>query len=274
LVIEQFSRYSPRMGDFARRAFRENWIDAEPRNGKRDGAFCMPLRRDESRVLTNYQPGFKSVLTLAHELGHGYHNVNLSRQTVMNRDTPMTLAETSSIFCETIVRSAMLQQAGPHEQVRILEGALMNACQVVVDVSSRFIFESRVFEQRARRELSVDELCGLMVEAQKETFGDGLDMEEMHPYMWAAKVHYYNAHNSFYNFPYTFGLLFGLGLYAIYQKDPEGFKTGYDELLSSTGLAGPAELAKRMGIDIRSTAFWTASLDTIREDIRRFEALA
>ena len=186
----------------------------------------------------------------------------------------MTLAETSSIFCETIVRNAMLQKINPQEQVQILEGALMNACQLVVDVTSRFLFERRVIEQRARRELSVDELCGIMTEAQLETYGDGLDLKVLHPWMWAAKVHYYNTRNSFYNFPYTFGFLFGLGLYARYLQNPVEFKKGYDNLLASTGLASPAVLAKRMGIDIHSLEFWTSSLDMIRKDIDRFEGLA
>ncbi|HEX9374338.1 MAG TPA: M3 family oligoendopeptidase, partial [Roseiflexaceae bacterium] len=273
-IVEQFGAYSQRMSDFAARAFRESWVDAEPRPGKRDGAFCMPLRRDESRVLANYQPGFKSVLTLAHELGHGYHNMNLARQPALNRDTPSTLAETASIFCETIVRNAVMQSAGPEEQVEILEGALVNACQVVVDITSRFLFESRVFAGREQRELSVDELCTIMLESQRETYGDGLDSQALHPYMWAAKGHYYSTGNSFYNFPYMFGLLFGLGLYARYQRDPEEFKVGYDELLASTGLADAATLAARLEIDTRSPEFWRASLDIIRADVDRFEALA
>jgi pepF/M3 family oligoendopeptidase len=273
-IVEQFGSYSQRMSDFAARAFRENWIDAEPRPGKRDGAFCMPLRRDESRILSNYQPGFKSVLTLAHELGHGYHNLNLARRPELNRDTPSTLAETASIFCETIVRHAVMRHAGPQEQAEILEGALMNACQVVVDITSRFLFESRVFDGRRQRDLSIDELCALMEQSQRETYGDGLDQQALHPYMWAAKGHYYNTGNSFYNFPYMFGLLFGLGLYAIYQRDPEAFQAGYDDLLASTGMADAATLAARMQIDTRSPAFWRASLDIIRADIDRFEALA
>jgi oligoendopeptidase F len=273
-IIEQFGSYSQRMSDFAARAFHEHWIDAEPRPGKRDGAFCMPLRKDESRILSNYQPGFKSVLTLAHELGHGYHNLNLARRPALNRDTPSTLAETASIFCETIVRSAVMQQAGPQEQAEILEGALVNACQIVVDITSRFLFESRVFDRRQQRDLSIEELCAIMEQAQRETYGDGLDQNVLHPYMWAAKGHYYNTGNSFYNFPYMFGLLFGLGLYALYQQDPEKFKTGYDDLLASTGMADAATLAERMNIDIHSPAFWRASLDTIRADIDRFEALA
>jgi oligoendopeptidase F len=273
-IVEKFGSYSQRMSDFAARAFRENWIDAEPRPGKRDGAFCMPLRGEESRILSNYQPGFKSVLTLAHELGHGYHNLNLARHPNLNRDTPSTLAETASIFCETIVRHAVMQHAGPQEQIEILEGALMSACQVVVDITSRFLFESRVFDRRRQRDLSIDELCAIMEQAQRETYGDGLDQDVLHPYMWAAKGHYYNTGNSFYNFPYMFGLLFGTGLYAIYQHDPAAFQIGYDDLLASTGMADAATLAARMQIDTRSPTFWHASLDIIRADIDRFEALA
>ena len=273
-ITEQFGGYSERMHDCAARAFRERWIDAEPRPGKRDGAFCMRLRGEESRILANYQPSFKSVLTLAHELGHGYHNTNLARHPALNRSTPMTLAETASIFCETIVRNAVMRSAAPAEQAEILESSLVNACQVVVDITSRFEFERRVFEQRQARELSIDELCAIMRDAQLATYGDGLDPDALHPFMWAAKGHYYNAANSFYNFPYMFGLLFGLGLYARYQNDPEGFKVGYDDLLASTGLDSAAALAERMEIDIRSPAFWRASLDTIRAEIDRFEHLA
>ncbi len=273
-IVAQFGSYSGRMRDFAARAFRERWIDAEPRPGKRDGAFCMPLRRDESRILANYQPSFKSVSTLAHELGHGYHNTNLARHPELNRDTPMTLAETASIFCETIVRNAALAAAAPAEQAEILEGALMNSCQVVVDITSRFLFEQQVFERRPARELSVDELCAAMRDAQLATYGDALDPDALHPFMWAAKPHYYSTGNSFYNYPYMFGLLFGLGLYARYRRDPEAFKLGYDELLASTGLADAATLAGRMEIDIRSIDFWRASLGIIRADVDRFEALA
>jgi pepF/M3 family oligoendopeptidase len=272
-IVEQFGSYSQRMSDFAARAFREHWIDAEPRPGKRDGAFCMALRGEESRILSNYQPGFKSVLTLAHELGHGYHNLNLARRPELNRDTPSTLAETASIFCETIVRNAVLRHAGPQEQVEILEGALVNACQIVVDITSRFLFEQRVFDGRRQRDLAIEELCALMEQSQRETYGDGLNQALLHPYMWAAKGHYYSTGNSFYNFPYMFGLLFGMGLYAIYQQDPATFQVGYDDLLASTGMADAATLAARMGIDTRAPEFWRASLDIIRADIDRFEAL-
>src|SRR5947199_6827038 len=273
-IVEQFGAYSARLADFAARAFREHWIDAEPRAGKVDGAFCMPLFRDESRVLANYKPSYDGMSTLAHELGHGYHNLNLAQRTALPRDTPMALAETASIFCETIIRSAALQRAGTQEQIAILEASLQGSCQVVVDITSRFLFEQRLFEKRKQRELSIDELNALMLEAQSETYGDGLDEHALHPYMWAMKPHYYSTELSFYNYPYIFGLLFGLGLYARYQQDPETFKTGYDDLLSSTGLADAATLAERFGIDIHSTDFWRASLAIIRADIERFEALS
>ena len=210
---------------------------------------------------------------LAHELGHGYHNLNLAQRTMLQRDTPMTLAETASIFCETIVREAALRKADKQEQIMILEASLQGSCQVVVDITSRFLFEQRVFEARKQRELSIDELNTLMLEAQRETYGDGLDESRLHPYMWAMKPHYYSTEVSFYNYPYMFGLLFGLGLYAQYQQDPEQFKQGYDDLLSSTGLADAATLAAQFGIDIRAADFWRASLDIVRGDIDRFEEL-
>jgi pepF/M3 family oligoendopeptidase len=272
-IIDKFGDYSSKLSNFAARAFRENWIDAEPRAGKVDGAYCTPLRRDESRVFANFKPSFNGVSTLAHELGHGYHNLNLASRTTLQKETPMTLAETASIFCETIITHAALAKADKDEQIAILESSLQNSCQVVIDILSRFLFENRAFERRKSRELSVDEFNALMEEAQKETYGDGLDETQLHPYMWAMKPHYYSTHFSFYNYPYMFGLLFGLGLYARYQQDPESFKTGYDDLLSSTGLGDAATLAARFGIDIRSAAFWRSSLDIVRKDIALFEEL-
>lgn len=273
-IVEKFGSYSQKLSTFAARAFDENWIDAEPRPGKVDGAYCTLLRKDESRVFANFKPSFNGVSTLAHELGHGYHNLNLASRTKLQKNTPMTLAETASIFCETIIRRAALEKAEREEQVAILEASLQGSCQVVVDIFSRFLFERRVFEQREERDLSIDELNSLMMEAQRETYGDGLDEELLHPYMWAMKPHYYSSRLSFYNYPYMFGLLFGLGLYSRYQQDPEAFKTGYDDLLSSTGLSDAATLAARFGIDIRSVDFWRSSLDIVRKDIDLFEELA
>lgn len=272
-IVEQFGTYSERMRDYAERAFRENWIDAEPREGKRDGAFCMSVRGDESRIMANFTPAYLGVSTIAHELGHGYHNINLAQRTEIQKSTPMTLAETASIFCETIVREGALQEASAaEEQLEILEDSLQEAAGIVVDILSRFLFESRLFEARRERELSVAELCDLMLQAQRETYGDGVDPDTLHPYMWAMKPHYYFS--AFYNYPYTFGMLFGLGLYARYEAKPNEFRAGYDDLLSSTGMADAAELASRFGIDIRSPEFWRGSLDVVRGEIDRYCASA
>lgn len=272
-IVEQFGTYSPKLSDYAARAFNEGWIDAEPRPGKRDGAFCMLLRRDESRIFANYKPAFSGMSTLAHELGHGYHNLNLAQRTMLQHSTPMTLAETASIFCQTIINHALLDKSDRDEQIAILDESLQDACQIVVDITSRFLFEQRAFAARQSRELSVDELNSLMVQSQRDTYGDGIDEATLHPYMWAVKGHYYSTAQSYYNFPYMFGLLFGLGLYAQYQQDPDAFRASYDDLLSSTGLADAATLAQRFGIDIRTPPFWRASLDIVRADIDRFAEL-
>lgn len=271
-VADQFRGYSEKMGAFAERTYREAWIDVFPKAGKVDGAFCSGFRKDESRVLMNFKPSFGSVSTLAHELGHAYHGLCLAERTPLQQRTPMTLAETASIFCETIIRQAGLATGTPEERLTILEASLQGSCQVVVDITSRFLFEQSVFEKRKARDLSAAELCEAMRDAQLQTYGDGLDPKFLHPYMWAAKPHYYSTY-SFYNFPYMFGLLFALGLYAVYQREPAGFQARYDDLLSSTGMADAATLSARFGIDIRSIDFWRGSLDQIRGDIDAFEKL-
>jgi oligoendopeptidase F len=271
-IIEQFATYSQKLSDFARRAFEERWIDAPPQPGKHDGAYCMRLRRDESRILTNYKPSFSGMGTLAHELGHAYHNLCLAERTYLQRLTPATLAETASIFCNTIIDQAALRGADREEQIAILEASLQGACQVVVDITSRYLFEKAVFERRAERELSARELCEIMRDAQLQTYGDGLDENALHPYMWAAKPHYYGS--AFYNYPYMFGLLFGLGLYALYLDDPDGFRARYDDLLSRTGMADAPTLAAEFGFDLRTPNFWRGAFDTIRQNIDRFETLA
>jgi len=270
-VIEQFGTYSDKLANMAKRAFEEHWIDAEPRNGKRGGAFCMWLRKEESRILANYQPAYGGMGTLAHELGHAYHNFVRAPRTYIQRQTPMTLAETASTFCETIVREAALARADHQEKLTILEASLQDSLQIIVDITSRFLFESEVFKKRKEQELSAETFNALMLEAQRATYADGLDQEQLHPYMWAVKPHYYDS--TFYNFPYMFGLLFSLGLYTRYRDNPTTFKRGYDTLLSSTGMANATELAARFDFDLHAADFWRGSLDLIRTDIDRFEAL-
>jgi pepF/M3 family oligoendopeptidase len=270
-LVEQFSAYSDRLAAFAQRAFDERWIDAAPRPGKVGGAFCMWIKDDQSRVLANYQPSYDGVSTIAHELGHAYHNLCKAPRTPLQRSTPMTLAETASTFCETIIRDPAMSRVSAGEALGILDAYIQGVAQVVVDITSRFLFEQRVLERRKERELAPEEFCELMLETQRETYGDGLDGTQLHPYMWAAKGHYYGS--TFYNFPYMFGQLFGTGLYARYKTDPDAFRGGYDDLLSSTGMEDAATLAARFGIDTRSTDFWASSLQLVSADIDRFEKL-
>lgn len=271
-ILGNFGKFSPRLMGLAKRAFERNWIDAEQRPGKRAGAFCaeIPLT-DESRILCNFDGSLDQVSTVAHELGHAFHNECLVGKTPLNALTPMTLAETASIFCETIIIDAALAQAKTaDERLAILETELIGATQVIVDITSRFIFEKEVFERRANAELSPEDLCDAMLRAQKETYGDGLDESYMHKYMWTWKPHYYSAGLSFYNFPYAFGQLFALGLYSIYQKRGAAFVPEYEQLLASTGEGNAADLAARFGINIRDKAFWKSSLDVIGAKIEQY----
>lgn len=270
-VRQAFGSYSPALRAMAERAFGERWIDAAPRRGKVGGAFCMPFVEDRSLVLLNWSPSADAVQTLAHELGHAYHNTQLAHRTPLQRQLPMALAETASIFCETLVVEEGLRQAQGAERLALLDVNLVGATQVVVDIRSRVLFEQRLFERRAQRALSPRELCDLMVAAEREAYGDGLDPDTVHPYMWAVKPHYYSSH--FYNWPYTFGLLFGLGLFARYRQDPEAFQVGYDDALSRVGMASAEELGASFGADVTDEAFWAASLATLTARVDEYEQL-
>jgi pepF/M3 family oligoendopeptidase len=274
-IVAQFGTFSDRLAAFAQHAFEARWIDAEPRDGKRGGAFCTGLTSiEESRILCKFDGSLGQVLTVAHELGHAYHNDCYRGKNPLQRRTPMTLAETASIFNETIITDALLREAqDPEERLAILETFLTSASQVIVDIYSRYLFEREVFERRAGAELSADEFCELMLWAQGETYGDGLDPDHRHAYMWAWKPHYYRPGLSFYNFPYAFGLLFGLGLYHVYQERGSAFLADYDQLLRSSGEGRAAELAGRFGIDIRARAFWQGSLSLIEDRIDQYLTL-
>ena len=275
LILDRFGTFSHRLQALARRAFDKGWIDAEPRDGKRGGAFCMGVPAvEESRILCNFDGSLDQLSTLAHELGHAYHNECRKGKSMLQRVTPMTLAETASILAQTLVTNALLAEAtDPPEELAILESYLIDAGQIVVDIYSRYLFEKAVFQRRPEGELSAEDFCDLMVDAQGKSYGDGLDSRYLHPYMWAWKPHYYYPDLSFYNFPYTFGMLFGLGLYTVYEELGDEFVPAYDELLSRTGEARPAELAARFGIDIRDRGFWESSMARIEERIERYLAL-
>ncbi len=270
-IVKHFRSFSDQLADFADHAFKNRWIDAEAREGKRGGAFCANLRSiKESRILTNFTERFNDVSTIAHELGHGYHGACLKNETYLNTHYPMPLAETASILCETIIHDAAIQSLEDDEAFAILEGGLSHAGQIIIDIYSRFLFESEVFKQREEGSLSVNQLNEIMMNAQKEAYGDGLDHHYLHPYMWMNKPHYYYASLNFYNFPYAFGMLFAKGLYAEYLERGEEFVKEYDHLLSVTGKMDIVDVAKMMNIDVRSPAFWRSSLKLIELDIEAF----
>lgn len=274
-VEENFRSFSENLGNFARKAFNQNWIDVLPKEGKRSGAFCSSIRTlKESRILLNYGDSFSDVITMAHELGHGFHGQCLRNETAYNTRYPMPLAETASTFCETIVKKAAIKQADPLTAFSILETEISDATQVIVDIYSRYLFETTLFNHREESPLTVEEIKNAMLEAQREAYGDGLDPNFLHPYMWTWKPHYYYADTHFYNFPYAFGLLFAKGLYAAYLEKPETFPEEYEKLLALTGKMNIADVTKAAHIDVHDINFWRASLKTIEEDIEAFIKLS
>ncbi len=271
-VVSRFSSFDPVMGDFARSAFDSSWIDAEPRPGKVGGAYCtdFPLI-GESRILCNDEGSYYTLSTVAHELGHAYHHDCVKDLPGQLKAYPMTLAETASIFAETIVLEDALAGAESGERIALIEFFLRDACQVVVDILSRFYFERDVFERRSAGELSPEELCSIMSNAQKRTYGNSVDPG--HPYMWAAKGHYYYSNISFYNYPYAFGLLFGLGLYGMYRAGGKSFAKRYREILRTTGSASIEDVAARAGVPSLSGDFWGKGLALVEERVKAFEGM-
>ena len=271
-IAGKFSLFSPDLGDFARRAAVERWIDAEPRKGKIGGAYCIGLG-GESRIFCNFDGTFSSVSTLAHELGHAYHHEVLKDAAPLLRSYPMTLAETASIFSETIVMDGALETAPPEERLYLVEQHLQDSGQVVVDILSRFNFEKELFARRERGSLSPEDLSLAMRRAQRETYGPVLDEEYQHPYMWAVKGHYYRQDLAFYNFPYAFGLLFALGLAARYRTEGPGFAAVYRKILAAAGSHSAVETARLAGFDLETPGFWRAGVEKIAGYVDIFEGM-
>lgn len=274
-VVDKFRTFSDNLANFAQKTMNNNWIDVMPKEGKVGGAFCAGIHYlGESRILLNYGNSFSDVVTMAHELGHGFHGECLKDESVLNTEYPMPIAETASTFCETIVKKAAIKEADKITALAILESEISDCNQVIVDIYSRFLFEKSLFEARKESALTVDQIKKLMLDAQREAYGDGLDPEYLHPYMWTWKPHYYYANSNFYNFPYAFGLLFAKGLYAEYLKKGSEFSSEYENLLSITGKHNIADITKEVGIDIHNKEFWKSSLRTIEEDIDKFMELS
>lgn len=274
-ILDVYGSFSEPLKKMAENAFSQRWIDFFPKEGKVGGAFCAALPKyHQCRVLTNFTGSLSDVQTLAHELGHAYHDMVIEKNAPLNQNYPMPLAETASILCQTLMAKKMFQDMQtPMDQLTVLEQSLQEDTQCVVDILSRFLFENKVLATPIHKPLSAKEMCQMMLDAQEESYGDGLDKEFRHPYMWLCKSHYYSAGYSFYNWPYAFGLLFGKGLYKQYLKDKDSFVKNYDVMLQNTSLMPAEEVAAGMGIDITNKDFWLESLSAIEEDIDIFECL-
>lgn len=279
-VIEKFGSFSEDMGDFARKAFENGWIDAEVRQGKVGGAYDEDFPKGhQSRVLTNFTGSFSDVITLSHELGHAYHFSCMKNKAPLFFNYPMTLAESASTFAETIVKQDMLSQSSGFDRIKILDIDLTDASQVLVDILCRYYFEQSVFDEKQSGELSAEDFCRLMQQAQERTYGDGLNSkrnkndsnyEERHDLMWAVKCHYYITDLDFYNFPYAFGQLFAAGLYARSKKEGPEFAKVYAEILSNTGSMSCEELCKQAGFDITTKEFWDSGISMYAEEVKEF----
>ena len=269
-LVAQFEGFNPDEAKMIADAFDQEWIDFFPREGKAGGAFCAGVEAiGQSRILTNFDGAFGDVVTLAHELGHAWHNECIKDHRVLNHDYSMPLAETASTFNECVVMaSAIKKAADDQEKLALIESQLQDATQIICDIYSRFRFEKSVFEKRPEEFMHADTLCGLMLDAQKASYGDGLDPETLHPYMWVCKGHYYGP--TFYNFPYAFGGLFARGLYAQYEKEGQSFIPKYTKLLHTTPVATAENVAKVADIDLTDKDFWRGALQTIADQIDLF----
>ena len=266
-LVKQFSTFDEELTQMVATAFDDAWIDFFPRDGKRGGAFCSNVRKiGQSRILTNYDGMFTDVVTLAHELGHAFHNQCVRDHRPLNQGYSMPVAETASTFNECVVMNAAIASAAnKEEKIALIESQLQDATQIICDIYSRYRFETMVFANREKRFMNADTFCGFMLEAQKQSYGDGLDHSVLHPYMWVCKNHYYGP--TFYNFPYAFGGLFARGLYAQYEKEGAAFVPKYKKLLHTTPVATVEDTAKVADIDLTDKNFWRGALQTIADKI-------
>ena len=269
-LVNLFAEFDDELSQMIATAFDNAWIDFYPRDGKAGGAFCAGVEcLGESRILTNFDGMFGDVVTLAHELGHAFHNQCIKDHRPLNQDYSMPLAETASTFNECVVMaSAIAKAADKDEKIALIESQLQDITQVICDIYSRFRFEAAVFENREEKFMDAATLCSFMEEAQKQSYGDGLDHNCLHPYMWVCKSHYYGP--TFYNFPYAFGALFARGLYAQYEKEGAAFVPKYKKLLYTTAIATAENTAKVADIDLTDKEFWRAALQTVADQIDTF----
>ena len=272
-LVELFSHFDDELSGMVARAFDEEWIDFYPRSGKAGGAFCSGVSCiGQSRILTNFDGTLGDVVTLAHELGHAFHNQCIADHRPLNHDYSMPVAETASTFNECVVMNhAIAQAADDAEKLNLIESQLQDVTQIIVDIYSRYRFEDAVLRRRKEEFMGAEELCRIMLQAQADSYGDGLDSALRHPYMWLCKSHYYGS--TFYNFPYAFGGLFARGLYAKYAQEGASFVPIYKKLLHTTTVATAEDAAKVAGIDLTDKEFWLSALAEVEEKIDMFCAL-
>ncbi|MED4130243.1 M3 family oligoendopeptidase [Shouchella miscanthi] len=273
LIIKHFNRFSPKMAEFAEMALREGWVEAENRSGKRPGGFCtnFPMNK-ETRIFMTYDGSMSNVATLAHELGHAYHSWCLKDNDVQSqKQYPMSIAETASTFAEMIVADALVDEAESSDVKKmLLENKLSRSLAFFMNIHSRFLFETRFYEERKNGMVPTERLNELMVDAQKEAYGDKLSSYD--PYFWASKLHFHITGQPFYNFPYTFGYLFSMGIYARALKSETSFESAYISLLQDSGSMTVEALAeKHLNVDLTKPDFWQEAIDVVLEDIRKFQ---
>ncbi|MDF2485124.1 MAG: hypothetical protein K0R46_1292 [Herbinix sp.] len=274
-LLKHFRSFSDDLADMVEEAYDNEWIDFFPRKGKVGGAFCenMPFVK-QSRILSNFTGSLSDVVTLAHELGHAYHGLNIQEHLPLNVDYSMPVAETASTFNEAIIMEAAIKESSGREKLALIESQLQDVTQIICDIYSRYLFETAVFDKCKTGFLFADELKEIMLEAQKTAYGDGLDHDYLHPYMWVLKGHYYSENLSFYNFPYAFGGLFARGLYEKYKTEGDAFVPKYRALLNATTVMSVEDAAKQAEINLEDPQFWRTSLKTIEELINQFISLA
>ncbi|MBO0587933.1 M3 family oligoendopeptidase [Sporosarcina sp. E16_8] len=270
-ILKHFREFGPELEAFSRQAFEDSWIEAEDRPNKRPGGFCTGMPASEqSRIFMTYSGTMSNVATLAHELGHAFHSYALRPVHWMNRQYAMGVAETASTFAEMIVADAAVKAAETKdEKIALLEDKIQRSVALFMNIHARFLFETRFYEERKNGIVSAERLNELMAEAQKEAYGDALNT--VHPHFWASKLHFYITGVQFYNFPYTFGYLFSLSIYAKALEDGEGFEQKYMALLRDTAVMSVEDLAmKHLGEDITKQEFWAKGVALCVKDVEEF----
>ncbi|WP_100371772.1 M3 family oligoendopeptidase [Bacillus sp. FJAT-45037] len=274
LIIKHFRKFSPKLATFTEGALRDGWVEAEDRSGKRPGGFCTSFAKSkQSRIFMTYDGSMSNVATLAHELGHAYHGHCLKEKQPFAQRYAMNVAETASTLAETIVADALVSEATDKElKLSLLENKVNRALAFFMNIHSRFLFETRFYEARKEKLVSTKELNELMEEAQREAYGNQLS--NYSPTFWASKLHFHITGVPFYNFPYTFGYLFSMGIYKRALDAGRSFEDDYIALLEDTASMSVEDLAKKhLDVDITKKEFWQEAIDVVLADVDEFMEL-